>query len=216
MKTCRALVSRSVSAQSTVFLPWGDGSATIPLVGAVDVSHVAAALLTNPESPSARAYDLIAAIPTVKEIVDTLSAVLQRPIRYVDITDEQWADAVRGHLNPHALNHLSHLWRYFRSPERRNDEDARNVTDTIPTITARRAQTLEDFFKANERRIRRSSRCNLNCRLGRLINALRVIGHRSDGVDEPYADLPRWRFAFVERSGLMSRGLASSMPLRVE
>ena len=84
----RALVSRSVSESDTVFLPWGDGSATIPLVGAVDVSHVAAALLTNPESPSARAYDLIAAIPTVKEIVDTLSAVLQRPIRYVDITDE--------------------------------------------------------------------------------------------------------------------------------
>ena len=145
----RALVSRSVSEKSTVFLPWGDGSATIPLVGAVDVSHVAAALLTNPEFPSERAYDLIAAIPTVKEIVDTLSTVLQRPIRYVDITDEQWAEAVRGHLNPHALDHLSHLWRYFRSPERRNDEDARNVTDTIPTITARRAQTLEDFFSAN-------------------------------------------------------------------
>lgn len=145
----RALVSRSVSAQSTVFLPWGDGSATIPLVGAVDVSHVAAALLTNPELPSARAYDLIAAIPTVKEIVDTLSAVLQRPIRYVDITDEQWAEAVRGHLNPHALNHLSHLWRYFRSPERRHDEDARNVTDTIPTFTGMSAQTLEDFFRAN-------------------------------------------------------------------
>lgn len=145
----RALVSRSVSEKSTVFLPWGDGSATIPLVGAVDVSHVAAALLTNPELPSERAYDLIAAIPTVKEIVDTLSAVLQRPIRYVDITDEQWAEAVRGHLDTHALDHLSHLWRYFRSPERRKDEDARNVTDTIPTITARRAQTLEDFFSAN-------------------------------------------------------------------
>jgi len=145
----RALVSRSVSEKSTVFLPWGDGSATIPLVGAVDVSHVAAALLTNPELPSERAYDLIAAIPTVKEIVDTLSTVLQRPIRYVDITDEQWAEAVRGHLDTHALDHLSHLWRYFRSPERRKDEDARNVTDTIPTITARRAQTLEDFFIAN-------------------------------------------------------------------
>src|ERR1700679_1194580 len=33
----RALVKKSVSEQSTVFLPWGDGSATIPLVGADDV-----------------------------------------------------------------------------------------------------------------------------------------------------------------------------------
>jgi uncharacterized protein YbjT (DUF2867 family) len=144
----RALVRKSVAEQSTVFLPWGDGSATIPLVGAEDVSHVAATLLANSETPSESAYDLIAATPTVREIVDTLSAVLQRPIRYVDITDEQWADAVRGHLNPHALDHLSHLWRYFRTSGKRSDE-ARSVTDTIRTVTGSHAQTLEDFFRIN-------------------------------------------------------------------
>jgi len=145
----RALVRKSVSEQSTVLLPWGDGSATIPLVGAEDVSLVAATLLANSERPSESAYDLIAAKPTVKEIVDTLSAVLQRPIRYIDITDEQWAEAVRGQINPHALNHLSHLWRYFRSSERGGDAEARGVTDTIHTVTGNRAQTLADFFSAN-------------------------------------------------------------------
>jgi uncharacterized protein YbjT (DUF2867 family) len=145
----RALVRKSVAEQSAVFLPWGDGSATIPLVGAEDVSHVAATLLSNSETPSESAYDLITATPTVKEVVDTLSAVLQRPIRYVDITDEQWADAIRGHLNPHALDHLSHLWRYFRSSERRSDEEARRATDTIRAVTGSRAQTLEEFFRAN-------------------------------------------------------------------
>jgi len=144
----RALVKKSVAEQSTVFLPWGDGSATISLVGAEDVSRVAARLLADSEMPSAREYDLIAATPTVKEIVDTLSAALQRPIRYVGITDEQWAEAMRGHINPHALDHLSHLWRYFRSPERRSEE-VRGVTDTIRTFTGSRAQTLEDFFRAN-------------------------------------------------------------------
>ena len=144
----RALVRKSVAEQSTVLLPWGDGSATIPLVGAEDVSQVAAALLANSETPSESAYDLIAATPTVKQIVDTLSAVLQRPIRYVDITDEQWTKAMRDHINPHALDHLSHLWRYFRS-ERRSDEEARGVTDTIRTVTGGRARTLEDFFRAN-------------------------------------------------------------------
>jgi len=110
---------------------------------------VAATLLADSDTPSKSAYDLIAATPTVEEIVDTLSAVLQRPIRYVNITDEQWADAVRGHLNPHALDHLSHLWRYFRSSERRGDEEPRRITDTIRIVTGGRAQTLEDFFRAN-------------------------------------------------------------------
>ena len=132
-----------------MFLPWGDGSATIPLVGAEDVSHVATALLTNSELPSQRTFDLIAAISTVRQIVGTLSIVLQRPIRYVEITDEQWAETVRGHLNLHALDHLSHLWRYFRSPEKRSTEEARIVTDTIHAVTGRRAQTLEEFFRAN-------------------------------------------------------------------
>jgi uncharacterized protein YbjT (DUF2867 family) len=145
----RALVQKSVSEQSTVLLPWGDGSATIPLVGADDVSRVAATLLANAEAPSESAYDLIAATLTVKEIVDTLSAVLERPIRYVDITDEQWAAAMSGHINPHALDHLSHLWQYFRSPERRSDGEGRGVTDTIRTVTGACAQTLENFFRAN-------------------------------------------------------------------
>jgi uncharacterized protein YbjT (DUF2867 family) len=145
----RALVRKSVAEQSAVLLPWGDGSATIPLVGAEDVSRVAAKLLADPETPSAGAYDLIGATPTVKEVVDTLSAALERPIRYVGITDEQWADAMRGKINPHALDHLSHLWRYFRSTEIRSGEGARGVIDTIRTVTGGRAQTLEDFFTAN-------------------------------------------------------------------
>jgi nucleoside-diphosphate-sugar epimerase len=145
----RALVSKSVAEQSTVFLPWGDGSATIPLVGAEDVSRMAATLLADSRTPSASAYDLISATPTVKAIVDTLSTVLERPIRYVSITDEQWAEAMRDHLNPHALDHLAHLWRYFRSTERQSDEEARGVTDTIRAITGSSAQTLEEFFRAN-------------------------------------------------------------------
>jgi nucleoside-diphosphate-sugar epimerase len=143
------LVRNSVAEQSTVFLPWGDGSATIPLVGAEDVSRVAATLLSNSETPSASAYDLIAATPTVREIVDSLSAALQRPIGYVSITDEQGAESVRGHINnQHALDHLSNLWRYFRSADRRSEE-ARGVTDAIWTVTGSSAQTLDEFFRAH-------------------------------------------------------------------
>jgi uncharacterized protein YbjT (DUF2867 family) len=146
----RALVRKSVAEQGTVFLPWGDGSATIPLVGAEDVSRVAAALLADSDTPSEGAYDLIAATPTVSEILDTLSAALQRPIQYVGITDEQWFEAMRGRINPHALDHLSHLWRYFRS----GDQEPRGVTDAIHAITGSSAQTLDEFFRANAAELR--------------------------------------------------------------
>ena len=62
----RALVSRSVAEQSTVYLPWGEDTTVIPLVGAEDVSRVAAALLANPGVPSQNVYPLIGEIPTVQ------------------------------------------------------------------------------------------------------------------------------------------------------
>src|SRR6516165_9132268 len=52
----RALVSRSVAEQSTVFLPWGEDTTIIPLVGAEDVSRVAVTLLANPGVPSLSVY----------------------------------------------------------------------------------------------------------------------------------------------------------------
>ena len=140
----RALVSRTVAAEDTAFLPWGDGSAVIPLAGAEDVACVAAALLANPHLPSQTVYPLVTATPKVGEIIDTLARALGRPIRYVSITDEQWADAFKERINPHALDHLTHLWQYYR----KNDAAAR-TTDTVRAVTGRDPQTLEEFFRAN-------------------------------------------------------------------
>ncbi len=140
----RALVSHSVAAQDTAFLPWGDGDAVIPLAGAEDVARVAATLLVNPGLPPKNVFPLLSETLTVREIFETLGRALGRPIRYVPITDEQWADAVKEHLKPHALDHLSHLWQYFR-----NSKEQRQATNTIREVTGRNAQTLEEFFRAN-------------------------------------------------------------------
>lgn len=139
----RALVSRSVAEQNTAFLPWGDGSAIIPLAGAQDVAGVAATLIAGPV-PSETVYPLVSETLTAHEIFEALGRALGRPIRYVPITDEQWADAVRERLNPHALDHLSHLWQHFRK-----DEQRYRTTDTVRTVTGRNPQTLEEFFRAN-------------------------------------------------------------------
>jgi uncharacterized protein YbjT (DUF2867 family) len=140
----RALVSKSVTEQSTVFLPWGEDTTVIPLAGAEDVSRVAAALLANPGMPSQSVYALVGETPTVREITDALGRAIGRPIRYVAITDEQWADAVKERLGPHALGHLSHLWQTFRK-----GEELYQTTDAIRLVTGRNPQTLEEFFRKN-------------------------------------------------------------------
>ncbi len=140
----RALVSRSVAEQNTVFLPWGDETTVIPLAAAEDVSRVAAALLANPSVPSQNVYPLVNETPTVREIVETLGKAIGRAIRYVPITDEQWTEAVKERINPHALDHLTHLWQYFRQTE-----EPYRTTDTVRVITGRNPQTLEEFFRAN-------------------------------------------------------------------
>jgi uncharacterized protein YbjT (DUF2867 family) len=138
----RALVGRSVAEQDTAFLPWGDGDAVIPLAGAEDVARVAATLLAGSDVPSEKVYPVVSATPTVREIVETLGKAIGRPIRYVPITDEQWAESVKERINPHALDHLTHLWRYFRKGETRA-----RPTDAVRAVTGRNPQTLEEFFR---------------------------------------------------------------------
>ena len=144
----RALVSRSVAEQNAAFLPWGDGDAVIPLAGAEDVARVAATLLAASNAPSEKVYPLVSETLTVRQIVETLGKAIGRPIRYVPITDEQWADAVKERINPHALDHLTHLWQYFR-----NSKEPRQATNAIREVTGRNPQTLEEFFRANAKSI---------------------------------------------------------------
>ena len=140
----RALVSRSVAQQNAAFLPWGDGKTVSPLAGAEDVSNVAATLLANLGIPPQNVYPLVSETPTVQEIVATLGRAMGRSIRYVPITDEQWVEAVKDRINPHALDHLTHLWQYFRK-----GGEHFQATDAVRVVTGRNPQTLEEFFRSN-------------------------------------------------------------------
>jgi uncharacterized protein YbjT (DUF2867 family) len=140
----RALVSGTVAAKDTVFLPWGDGDATFPLAGGEDVARVAASLLASPEHPAQTVYPLVTEALTVQEIVETLGKAIGRPLTYVPITDEQWAEAAKDRINPHALDHLSHLWRYFRTREHQV-----KPTNVVREVTGREPLRLEEFFRAN-------------------------------------------------------------------
>ena len=140
----RAMVSRGVAEQDAALLPWGEGDARIPLTGARDVARVAAILLAGSNIPSQKVYPVVSEIPTVREIVETLSKAIGRPVRYVPITDKQWAEAVKDRINPHALDHLTHLWQFFRKGETRD-----RPTDVVRAVTGTNPQTLEEFFRAS-------------------------------------------------------------------
>jgi hypothetical protein len=56
--------------------------------------------------------------------------------------------AVKDRLNPHALDHFSHLWQYFRSGIP-NGEEGYHITDAVRVVTGKDPLTLEQFFAAN-------------------------------------------------------------------
>jgi uncharacterized protein YbjT (DUF2867 family) len=140
----RALVSRTVAEQNAAFLPWGDEKTVIPLASAEDISRVAATLLASPGLPTQNVYPLVNETPTVREIFETLGRVMGHSVRYVEITDERWAEAVKARINPHALDHLTHLWQYYRKGNALS-----KATNTVRSVTGRNPQTLEEFFRAN-------------------------------------------------------------------
>jgi nucleoside-diphosphate-sugar epimerase len=57
---------------------------------------------------------------------------------------QRGAEIIEGDLNPHALDHLTHLWQYFRE-----SKEHRQATDTVRAVTGRDPQTLEAFFREN-------------------------------------------------------------------
>ncbi len=71
--------------------------------------------------------------------------VLKRPISYVEIIDEQWRQALTGRINSHALDHFSHLWRFFRTVGSREGANAFQLSKAISALTGAAPQSLTRF-----------------------------------------------------------------------
>ena len=141
-----ALVRPALATQGTIRLPWGSVSTAIPLVSAEDVARVATALLAGAAVPGGNAYPLVGAVLTLGDIIATLGRVLGRDIRYEQISDEEWRrDALARNYDPHAVEHLSHLWRSLRNARSESREFA--VTDAIETVGGAKPKTFEEFVR---------------------------------------------------------------------
>jgi len=145
----RALAAPTLG-QGLLRLPWGSENTVIPLIAAEDVARIAAGLLSSPSVPANGEYRLVGAVVTLRDIVRTFERVLGRAVRYEPISDEDWRRGALGAgLNPHAVEHLSRLWQFFRESDDRSGEYASAAAAT-EQLAGRTSKTLEEFLRESD------------------------------------------------------------------
>src|SRR5581483_8569314 len=146
-----SMVRQSLPAQGAIRLPWGNESTVLPLVAAEDVARVAVGLLTGPRPTAGSFHRLIGTTISLKDIVATFARVMGRNVHYEEISDEQWRrDVASRGFNPHAIEHLSSLWRAIRGAAIDPNDPRYAVTEAIDTIGGAKPKTFEAFVRASQ------------------------------------------------------------------
>jgi uncharacterized protein YbjT (DUF2867 family) len=135
-----ALAARSIADSGTIRLPFGTGR-TSPIVSD-DVAQVVATVLTDPGPYIGRVLELTGPrSQDMSGVAEEYARALGRPISYVDVPSETWAEQVlaRAKLGPYVEEHITTMARLHR--ENRYDR----VTDTVEEVTGRPAESVEEF-----------------------------------------------------------------------
>jgi len=120
------------------------GSARVSHVDARDIARVIAATLTEPIDRHAGRIHLVtgAAAVTFSEVAETLTRALGRPVRYVDLSDEQLKGALLANgQSEWQATALVELNTYARQGH------ASVVTDTVDRVTHQPARSLEEWVR---------------------------------------------------------------------
>jgi len=142
----RMMAAATIAAQGAIMLPWGSEKTVLPLVAGEDVARVAAGVLTSPQVTPGSSYPVIGQVLTLGDAIKTISRVLGRDVRYVEIPDQQWRDgALARGVNAHAVEHLVELWRALRTNPRGFD-----VPDTIERFGGQQPKTFEAFVREQQ------------------------------------------------------------------
>jgi uncharacterized protein YbjT (DUF2867 family) len=107
-----------------------------------DVARVVATILTEPRTYVGRVLELTGPrSQDMNGVADEYSRALTRPVTYVDIPPDVWAEQVlaRAGLGPYVDEHLATVARLHR--ENRYDR----MTTTVEEITGRPAESVEEF-----------------------------------------------------------------------
>jgi uncharacterized protein YbjT (DUF2867 family) len=134
------LAARTIADDGTIRLPFGTGR-TSPIV-TDDVARVVATILADPGPYVGRVFELTG--PRSQDmtgIAEEYARALNRPVSYVDVPPETWAEQVlaRAGLGSYVQEHIATVARLHR--ENRYDR----MTTTVEEITGRPAESVEEF-----------------------------------------------------------------------
>jgi uncharacterized protein YbjT (DUF2867 family) len=134
------VAAHTIADSGTIRLPFGAGR-TSPIT-TDDVARVVAAILTDPGPYTGRVLELTGPrSQDMNGVADEYARALSRPVAYVDIPPDVWAQQVlaRAGLGPYVDEHLLTVARLHR--ENRYDR----MTTTVEEITGRPAESVEEF-----------------------------------------------------------------------
>jgi uncharacterized protein YbjT (DUF2867 family) len=134
------LAARSIADSGTIRLPFGTGR-TSPIATA-DVARVVATVLADPGPYIGRVLELTGPrSQDMNGVAAEYARALSRPVSYVEIPWESWAQQVLAHANlgSYVDEHIATMARLHR--ENRYDR----VTATVKEITGQPAESVEDF-----------------------------------------------------------------------
>ena len=131
--------SARLTAEGTFYAPIGD--ATVSAVDVRDIAAVAAVALTEAGHEGAT-YTLTGPeAMTHAQIAAALTAALGRPVRFVDVRPEAFADSIRGLLPPWQVDGLLEDYAHYRRGE------AAAVSPAIAEITGAAPRSIEQFAR---------------------------------------------------------------------
>lgn len=110
--------AKGISQDSEIRAPFGSGDGKVPSIAAEDVARLALKVLMNPEPFIGKAHQLFTSNLSLNELARELTKLLGRPIRYHEVTPDQWIKESidrEGSANQEGKDHLISLWESFLS-----------------------------------------------------------------------------------------------------
>lgn len=146
--------AKGIRQDSEIRAPFGSGDGKVPCIAAEDVARLALKVLLNPELFMGKAYQLFTSNLSLNELAQEIAKLLGRPIRYHEITPDQFLEESidrEGSENQEGKDHLISLWESFLELNQDQEFIARMARgqDAFNRMTGESPTPLIEWLKLN-------------------------------------------------------------------
>ena len=147
--------AKGIRQDSEIRAPFGSGDGKVPSIAAEDVARLALKVLLNPEPFIGRADQLFTSNLSLNELAQEVSKLLGRPIRYHEITRDQFLNESiegEGSANQEGKDHLISLWESFLELNQDQEFRARMAKGhgAFKSMTGESPTSLFEWLKVNQ------------------------------------------------------------------